>query len=171
MDDAYLRCFQEMHEFGKPYEAEAAKIIEKYNRYIPADKKEDLQQATDIKALYGAVGVRGRKHEKYFNEKFKYEFTIRADLPSGQETEIHKINVRGFTDAMFYCYGIDKKIKEWVYIDLHWFRKVLLHFREEGRLNELYTYHESANGVNFFAFDIRKFQEPKLVIASSFSIC
>ena len=127
----------------------------------------DWRQATDLLTLDGRdmrIAARVRRHG--FAERYPYDFTIRSQLGSGNQTELAKI-VNGYGDWMFYGHADEAGtgLERWWLIDLRAFRAGLIRQGQNGcrircgdRVN--------ADGTGFKWFDVRSFPaEPQLVVA------
>ena len=131
----------------------------------PADQ--DMREATDLMMLDARdrrVAVRVRRPG--FAERFPNDFTLRAKIPSGGQTELSKI-VNGKGDWMFYAHAANDTgmLSAWYLIDLRAFRAALIRASQHPlRYGEQYN----ADGSSFVWFDIRSFpNQPPLVVASS----
>lgn len=129
----------------------------------------DHFQATDLLMLDAKdmrIAARVRRHG--YAARYPHQFTIRAKLPTGAETELSKI-VNGHRDWMFYGHsGPDgQSITSWRLIDLKAFRAALIRNRTTGsRL--LMGDKRNGDGTCFMWFDIRSFpSDPPLVLAES----
>lgn len=127
----------------------------------------DHFQATDLLMLDAKdmrIAARVRRHG--YAARYPHQFTIRAKLPSGAETELSKI-VNGHGDWMFYGHaGPDGQVIEsWWLLDLRAFRAALIRHRTTD--SQLYMGDKrNADGTCFKWFDIRSFpKEPPLVVA------
>lgn len=94
------------------------------NQFIGQDPIKDVENGTDfllLKAEPFTIGARLRRYE-YF--KYKDEFTIRWELPTGNRTEIDKIN-DGLVDYILYGFvdREEKKIIQYFIGDLNIFRQ------------------------------------------------
>ncbi len=128
----------------------------------------DHFQATDLLMLDAKdmrIAARVRRHG--YADRYPHQFTIRAKLPTGTETELSKI-VNGHGDWMFYGHaGPDgQSILNWWLIDLRAFRAALIRHRTAGAFLHMGD-KRNADGTCFKWFDIRSFpKEPPLVVAS-----
>ncbi len=127
----------------------------------------DHFQATDLLMLDAKdmrIAARVRRHG--YASRYPHQFTIRANLPTGAETELSKI-VNGHGDWMFYGHaGPDgQSINAWWLIDLRAFRAALIRHRTAGAFLHMGD-KRNADGTCFKWFDIRSFpKEPPLVVA------
>lgn len=129
----------------------------------------DHFQATDLLMLDAKdmrIAARVRRHG--YADRYPHQFTIRAKLPTGAETELSKI-VNGHGDWMFYGHaGADgQSILNWWLIDLRAFRAALIRHKTAGSFLHMGD-KCNADGTWFKWFDIRSFpKEPPLVVAQS----
>ncbi len=129
----------------------------------------DHFQATDLLMLDAKdmrIAARVRRHG--YADRYPHQFTIRAKLPTGAETELSKI-VNGYGDWMFYGHaGPDgRTILNWWLIDLRAFRAALIRHTTKGT-PLIMGDKRNADGTCFKWFDIRSFpKEPPLVVARS----
>ncbi|WP_425084008.1 hypothetical protein [Ruegeria profundi] len=127
----------------------------------------DHFQATDLLMLDAKdmrIAARVRRHG--YAARYPHQFTIRAKLPTGAETELSKI-VNGHGDWMFYGHaGPDgQTILHWWLIDLKAFRAALIRHRTAGAFLHMGD-KRNPDGTCFKWFDIRSFpKEPPLVVA------
>lgn len=85
------------------------------NQFIIQDPILDQYEGTDFAIMTVKpfkIGIRLRRYHyyQYDNGRYRQEFTIRWELPSGNETEIHKI-INGLVDYILYGF-VDKKEKK-----------------------------------------------------------
>ena len=136
----------------------------------PAPDPLDRFQATDLLMLDAKdTRIAARVRRFGYADRYPYQFTIRALLPSGAETELSKI-VNGYGDWMFYGHsGEDgRTLESWWLIDLRAFRAALIRHGTTGQC-VLMGDKRNEDGTCFKWFDIRSFpKEPPLVVASSF---
>ena len=134
----------------------------------PTDVILDTREATDLIVFHARdmrIAARVRRHG-YF-EKYGHQFTIRARLDNGMETELSKI-VNGWGDWLFYGHSDPSStyIKQWMVVDLHSFRAALIRNSMNGARIKI---EERANGDGTFfkAFDVKTFpvHPPILVTA------
>lgn len=127
-------------------------------------EEEDTQQATDLVMLETGrqqIGVRLRRPG--YAERYPWDFTIRARVPSGAETELDKI-LGGAADLFFYGHVNEEgTIHRWFLIDLHVFRNAVIENRLIQRRSREVPNHDGTAGL---AFDIRDFPQELLVAAS-----
>lgn len=129
----------------------------------------DMLEATDL-VIFDAKDTRiaARVRRPGYAERYPYQFTIRAEVASGAETELSKI-VNGKGDWMFYGHAdlSETHLSSWWLIDLKAFRAGLIRQTANGypiRSGDK----RNADGTAFKWFDIRSFPpEPRLVVAAS----
>lgn len=123
----------------------------------------DMHQAADLMVFTARdMRIAARIRRPGFADRYRYEFTIRAKLDSGFETELSKI-VNGWGDWFFYGHAdaAEKSIELWWLIDLHavraaWIRR---QYRSKGK--------DNGDGTHFKAFDLRSFPDhPPILVAS-----
>lgn len=130
-----------------------------------APEEQDTREATDLMMLDAKdkrIAVRVRRPG--YAQRYPHEFTIRAKIPSGGETELAKI-VNGKGDWLFYGHAAECGVglDSWWLIDLKAFRAALIR-----RMGHPIRHGERRNpdGSSFRWFDIRSFPaEPPLVVA------
>lgn len=86
--------------------------------------EEDQQHNTDLMVLrMDTIRVGCRIRKNYYYERYPDDFTIRADRPSGQQTELAKI-ITGWGQYLFYGFADEqeKQLVAWRLIDLNAFR-------------------------------------------------
>lgn len=86
--------------------------------------EEDQRRNTDLIVLkLEAVRIGCRVRRNVYLEQYADEFTIRAGLPSGNETELSKI-LAGWGNYFFYgfCDKEELKLAKWILGDLNVFR-------------------------------------------------
>lgn len=146
------------------------------DQYIPEIKKTlglvlldessfaaDTREATDLITFYARsvrIACRIRRPLYYRNETWRWQFTIRADLPSGNQTELAKIR-EGWGDIYFYafaCEGDKIALDHWRALSLAVFR------RHEAEVP--FQQCRNLNGSEFRAYHIDDFPRD-LVIATS----
>lgn len=128
----------------------------------------DCKQAADLWVFTARdmrIAARVRRNEYL---KWKYQFTIRAKLDSGFETELSKI-VNGWGDWMFYAFA-DEEARQfacWWLIDLHAFRAALIREAMNGA-KIIAENRSNSDGTHFKAFDLRSFPEaPPILVSAS----
>lgn len=111
-----------------------------------ADMDADTKKATDfvVTVKGGSVAVRIRRDvaQKY------QDFTIRAQMRSGYETELHKIK-KGFADFYLYVWTQSDSITRWILINLQT-------MRESGSFNaprEVRWNKDGGSAFIYFAID------------------
>lgn len=140
----------------------------------PAPFELDARESTDLIVLRARdlrIAARVRRHG--YAEKYRFEFTLRAQRDSGQVTELTKI-VNGFGDWFFYAHAdaSEATFALWWLIDLHAFRAHMIRdaYRSEGNKVK-WEKKSNGDGTHFFAFDIRSFPDdgvtPPLIVGSS----
>lgn len=98
----------------------ASKII------VPSTDKEDMEHNSDLMTLKMdsiRIACRVREYRYYVNKKYRHQFTMRCELPSGRDTEFQKM-MGGWGDYYFYGF-VDKEeqfICKWIIGDLGVFR-------------------------------------------------
>lgn len=153
------------------------------DKYLPAVKRivgpllleaapleEDTKHATDLiilKARDKRIACRIRR--PVYADKYPYEFTIRSQLDSGQETELNKL-VNGFGDWFFYGFATDEDdiigIARWMVIDLSAWRAHLIR-----RTINMGKKKANGDGTHFVAFDVRLFTgAPRVLVDASFDV-
>lgn len=129
----------------------------------------DHFQATDLLMLDAKdMRIAARVRRYGYAARYPHQFTIRAKLPTGAETELSKI-VNGYGDWMFYGHADPdgQAIVSWWLIDLRAFRAALIRHRTAGA-NLYMGDKRNPDGTCFKWFDIRSFpKEPPLVVAQS----
>jgi len=126
-----------------------------------ATESQDALENTDLIVLTldrVRIGCRVRRHGYY--EEYKNEFTIRANRPSGNKSELGKI-VEGWGDYLFYGFADDEgsRLLAWRLLDLSVFR---LWFNRAMYKGKPYPWQQIANNdgsSEFFAFDVRSIGE------------
>ncbi len=120
---------------------------------------EDMERNTDLMVLHLdaiRIGCRVRRH-KYLS-RYAGEFTIRSGLKSGAKTELTKI-IEGWGQYLFYgfCDEDEKRLSQWVLIDLNAFRLMLSRHMivNGGRLPGIGKQNKD-NSSNFMSFKITK---------------
>jgi hypothetical protein len=122
----------------------------------------DFKRAADLMLLSTKrmeIAARVRLKVKYQNQ-YPYEFTLRAVIENGQETELNKV-LRGMADVFLYGHADPFKpglLSRWWLIDLDVFRACM-----RDRACQVIPNHD---GTHFAAFDVRRFP-PELVIDGS----
>jgi hypothetical protein len=120
---------------------------------VAAPLELDTQQATDLlvfRARDMRIAARVRRPE--YQERFKYEFTIRSEVRCGAKTEIDKVT-QGWGDWMLYGFAAPthQKVEWWSILDLDRFRD---YWRRTGwRLSSFSGC--NGDGTRFLAFDLR----------------
>ncbi|MCK0102549.1 hypothetical protein MWU63_09580 [Pseudohalocynthiibacter sp. F2068] len=107
--------------------------------------------------------------ESGYVHRYPYQFTIRARVTSGAETELSKI-VNGKGDWMFYGHSNERQdgFALWWLIDLNAFRAALIRQTANGYSISCGDMANS-DGTCFKWFDIRSFPTyPPLVVACSY---
>lgn len=92
-------------------------------RYLISESpfEDDAYKNTDLIVLkLDAVRIGCRVRRSEFLEKYKDEFTIRADRPNGNKTELAKI-IEGWGNYFFYAFA-DSNLVFWTLCDLNVFR-------------------------------------------------
>ncbi|MDF0602311.1 hypothetical protein P1J78_16345 [Psychromarinibacter sp. C21-152] len=128
----------------------------------------DMHEATDLLMMEAKdLHIAARVRRPGYARVYPYDFTIRAQVPSGAETELSKI-VNGKGDWMFYGHAdaSGRGLASWWLIDLRAFRAGLIRQATNGypiRCGD----RTNPDGTRFKWFDIRSFPpEPPLVVAS-----
>jgi hypothetical protein len=122
----------------------------------------DFKHAADLMLLSTkrmTIAARVRLNVKYQNQ-YPYEFTLRAVIENGQETELNKI-LRGMANVFFYGHADPLRpglFSRWWLLDLDVFRTSM-----RDRTCQVIPNHD---GTHFAAFDVRKFP-PELIIDGS----
>lgn len=125
----------------------------------------DMTQAADLMVFTARdMRIAARVRRPGFADKYPYQFTIRAKLDTGTETELSKI-VNGWADWMFYGHaGHDGGISLWWIVDLDAFRAALI--RDKSRL--VMGNKANGDGTYFKWFDLRSFpRKPPILVAGS----
>ncbi len=128
----------------------------------------DCKQAADLWVFTARdmrIAARVRRN-RYL--KWKYQFTLRAKLDSGVETELSKI-VNGWGDWMFYAFANEeeKQFECWWLIDLAAFRAALIRDTMNGQ-RLIVENQSNGDGTHFKAFDLRSFPDnPSILISAS----
>lgn len=119
-----------------------------------APKRIDCEEATDLIVMeLGIVSVACRVRYYEYLKKYKDEFTIRSDRPSGVQTELGKI-LDGWCDYNFYGFADkdDEYIEQWFIGNLNVFRNEYLALKLAGRIMK----HANIDGSSRFdAFKIK----------------
>jgi hypothetical protein len=142
-----------------------------------ADDCRDMHEATDLIVIQAKdLRIAARMRKPGYADKYPYDFTIRADVPSGTRTELQKM-VDGFGDLFFYGHANEAdQIVRWMLLDLDAWRAHLLREAVIIKNNGLYTAEKSSkladvrtniDGTKFVAFDVRNFVGPPKVLVSS----
>lgn len=168
--DSYEKNRKWSDKFMPQVKAELGKII-----LTEGDLKEDTQQVTDLKVLQFKssvdptklkIAVRVRNNDVAGN--WPYQFTIRAKIPSGASTELHKILRDGWGDWLFYGFIVDNKtLYRWFLLDLNVLRETF--FSDREKYKGLAAQVLNPDGTVFVAWDVRDFPK-ELVIESSHNI-
>jgi len=92
------------------------------------DMEADLKQGTDMLIATSKpvrVGIRLRRNRYYQNSKWRWQFTIRFDRPSGEDTEWQKL-WQGLYTHLFYGFlsPNEKKIIQYFIGDMDIFRHI-----------------------------------------------
>lgn len=106
-----------------------------------APEEEDAQRNTDLIVLRlepVRVACRVRRHNVVLNQRYREEFTIRTERPSGIKTELAKI-IEGYGDYILYGFAdeSDRRLCAWTLGALRVFRlwfmsQVIKQKREPG---------------------------------------
>ncbi|WP_372572683.1 hypothetical protein [Ruegeria jejuensis] len=127
----------------------------------------DHFQATDLVTLDAKdMRIAARVRRPGYSMLYPNQFTIRAQVPSGAETELSKI-VNGYGDWMFYGHaGVDGlSLQNWWLIDLRAFRAALIRHGANGSFIRMGD-KRNPDGTCFKWFDIQSFpDDPPLVVA------
>ncbi|MBS9719046.1 hypothetical protein ACFFUT_09605 [Pseudohalocynthiibacter aestuariivivens] len=134
-----------------------------------APDEQDWHNATDL-MLFDARDIRvaARVRRPGYVHRYPYQFTIRARVTSGAETELSKI-VNGKGDWMFYGHSNERQdgFALWWLIDLNAFWAALIRQTANGYRISCGDMANS-DGTCFKWFDIRSFPTyPPLVVARS----
>jgi hypothetical protein len=131
-----------------------------------ADDCRDMHEATDLIVIQAKdLRIAARMRKPGYADKYPYDFTIRADVPSGATTELQKM-VDGFGDLFFYGHANEAdQIVRWMLLDLAAWRAHLI--RRTVKLGDVRT---NIDGTKFVVFDVRDFVGPPTVLVSSSSI-
>ncbi|WP_425051516.1 hypothetical protein [Psychromarinibacter sp. S121] len=128
----------------------------------------DMYDATDLLMMEARdLRIAARVRRPGYADAFPFDFTIRAQVPSGKETELSKI-VNGKGDWMFYGHADTSghKLASWWLIDLRAFRAGLIRQATNGHPIRCGD-RTNPDGTRFKWFDIRSFpSNPPLVVAS-----
>ena len=128
----------------------------------------DCEQAADLMVFTARdMKIAARVRRPGFADRYPYEFTIRAKLDSGAETELSKI-VNGWGDWLFYGHDAGNGVLGlWWLIDLHTFRAALIRQATNGTRVKAGD-KANGDGTYFKWFDLRSFPvHPPILIASS----
>lgn len=131
----------------------------------PANFIRDATEATDLIVLTARdMRIAARVRRPGYADRYPFEFTIRAKLDSGSETELSKI-VNGWGDWLFYGHACqqEKNIERWMVVNLHALRAGLIRSRKNIRFGNK----DNGDGSHFKWFDVRSFPpEPPILVAS-----
>ena len=100
--------------------------------------EEDRDRNTDLIVLtMNPIRFGCRIRKNYYYNYYSNEFTIRADRPSGNETEIKKI-MNGWGDYFFYGFANEDEtdLEDWFIGDLNVLRKWLKKEKKQGRIKK-----------------------------------
>lgn len=128
----------------------------------------DRTQAADLMVFTAqTVTIAARVRRPGYYQKYPNEFTIRAKLKSGGETELSKI-INGWGTWMFYGHSApcETKLAAWMLIDLNAFRASLI---REARNSTYIKCGDKSNddGSHFKWFDAGSFpRTPPLLISA-----
>lgn len=161
------QAYQEQRKWSDTFIPQIKRIVGPQLMSVTPDEI-DCKQAADLWVFTARdmrIAARVRRNEYL---RWKYQFTIRAKLDSGVETELSKI-VNGWGDWMFYAFADDaaKQFECWWLIDLHAFRAAMIRNTMNGYPLVI---EDKANGdgTHFKAFDLRSFPEkPSILVSSS----
>ena len=127
----------------------------------------DRTQAADLMVFTAQnVTIAARVRRPGYFDRYPHQFTIRAKLDNGAETELSKI-VNGWGTWMFYGHSApcQTRLAAWMLLDLNAFRAALIReARNGGRIES--GDKPNGDGTHFKWFDVRSFpKDPPLVIA------
>jgi hypothetical protein len=136
----------------------------------PAPLELDMHEATDMIVLRARdMRIACRVRRPGYAEPYPWDFTIRSRRDSGAETELSKILMRGWGDAMFYGHAAQLEagpIARWHFIDLHSFRGH--HTHRDTRRAIKCGERSNGDGTYFCWYDVRSFlPDPPILIAQS----
>ena len=159
IDDMFpeQHSFEENWDFQLDYYTQVENILKRNAGHFVsvtiADEFKDKKQATDFVVIIdgGEISVRIRRD----NCKFR-DLTIRS-VNKGMKTEIHKI-MEGFSRYYLYCWTKQKRITEWIFVDLD-------KFRESGLLESPRSDINNFDGTLFKAYSIQELHQNDCLIA------
>lgn len=161
---SYRDGFLERYDEYSQYEIPATLIVAPY--LLRSSTQDEDMHGIDVVVKYRKIAVRTRKYAKEAFDRFKKEFTIRSQVPSGNLTELDRLYRGEHADAMVYCWEEEGKIKEWTLLDL---KTVAGHIRFM-HLNKILKHKcpelDSSSGTKFIVCKLEDF--PGALIASSF---
>jgi hypothetical protein len=131
----------------------------------PAPFHLDVKEATDLIVMRtGELRIAARIRRPEYLARYRLQFTIRSARLLGNETELSKIE-KGFADWMFYGFGGEGKLVQWVILDLDVFRR---EWMGEGREKIKYRWVSNNDREKTFlhAFQVASFS-PEIIIDMS----
>ncbi len=138
---------------------------------VPSTLDIDRREATDMIVLLARdmrIGCRIRRPG--YVESYGWEFTIRSRRDSGARTELDKILLDGWGDALFYAHAPKANdggpFTRWLFVDLAHFRGHMS--SRERRAAIKWGEKSNGDGTYFYHFDVRSFlPDPPILIAQS----
>jgi hypothetical protein len=136
----------------------------------PAPFELDACEATDLLVLKARdMRIACRIRSPGYLEEHGWEFTLRSRLDTGTVTEMDKVLLHGYADAMFYAHAslpVVGPFSRWLFINLAHFRGHMT--SRERRAAIRHGECSNGDGTHFCWFDVRSFlPDPPLLIAQS----
>ncbi|WP_171180656.1 hypothetical protein [Ruegeria sp. HKCCD8929] len=161
-----MNCYAHNRHWSDQFLPEIKRIIGTHILRAAPDPLDHFQ-ATDLVMLDARdMRIAARVRRYGYAERYPHQFTIRAKVPSGAETELSKI-VNGNGDWLFYGHaGPDgQSLNSWQLIDLRAFRAALIRHGSNGTFIRMGD-KQNPDGTCFKWFDTRSFPQcPPLVLA------
>lgn len=166
MED-YRRYFLKRYDSNSVYDEEARKTVS-HLFARPSTQEEDFKGIDIVSRAY-TLSCRTRDYKDWNFRDWKYQFTIRYKIPSGEDTEYQKILKGICADAFAYCWGEKQHakpiIRQWVCIDLHKLGNLFRDMKEKGIQIPYDKLKKSGEDI-FLICDIRKCAKQCLMGAS-----
>lgn len=127
-----MNPYRTNRRFGDLFMDEAKKVLGLFV-CVPANLNLDTQHATDFTIIQVNPHIAFRVRETKYQEKYGNQFTIRYQVPSGQDTEFQKI-MQGKADWLLYCFGEENPFPhftKWTLLDLSAFRYHMTHNQDQ----------------------------------------
>ena len=132
----------------------------------PASDELDQKEATDLVILKARdLRIACRVRRPGYADAYPFDFTIRANRPSGQATELEKI-MSGFADLCFYGHANEQGlIHRHLLLDLDVFREAMTLDPYPHQFIRVKYQRNFDQSSGFHAYDVRSF--PSWIIKSS----